>query len=118
MNSPTLMFAMIRGGHSIFEKIEVTNTAAFQVEVGTKLQQNRNRVASWHQGTNGRSFSIYSIKTPVGGNELVVKVSGWSRFAHISLFPVSQVYAILFASSFSWPFCQILPLWLHPPEHI
>lgn len=35
-------------------------------------------------------FYIYSIKTPVGGNQLVAKALGWSGFAHLSLFPVTQ----------------------------
>lgn len=74
----------------------VTNTTAFQVGVGTMLQMNRNHVVSWHQGASGNvslyllCFSIHSIKTPVGRNELV-KALGWSGFAHLSLFPVTQV---------------------------
>jgi len=56
-------------------------------------QLNRNHVVSWHQGANGLvslyllCFSIYSIKTPAGRNELVVKALGWSGLAHLLLFP-------------------------------
>lgn len=54
-------------------------------------------VVPWDQGANGLvslyllCFAIYSIKTLVQGDELVVKASGWSGFARLSFFPVTQV---------------------------
>lgn len=67
-----------------------------QAEVGTMLQLNRNELYDGIKVPMGLSaciccFSICSIKTPVQGDERVVKASGWSGFAHLSFFPVTQV---------------------------